>query len=58
MATVSILTLSAGSCTLETQATFGAAVAATAVPNNSIFRDSADNHIKIKDNVGDKKSLY
>jgi hypothetical protein len=34
------------------------AVAAASVPNNSLFRDSADNIIKIKDNGGTVRTLY
>lgn len=33
------------------------AVSSTEVPNNSIFLDSSDNKIKIKDNSGNIKSL-
>ncbi len=32
--------------------TFATAVAAASVPNNSIFRDGADNVLKRKDNAG------
>jgi hypothetical protein len=42
---------------VSTYASFGALAAASA-PNNSIFRDSADNVIKIKDNGGTVRLLY
>lgn len=34
------------------------AIAAASVPNNTLFRDSADNIIKIKDNGGTVRTLY
>lgn len=37
---------------------FPTAVTAASVPNNTIFRDSADNVIKIKDNGGTTRLLY
>lgn len=38
--------------------TFPVAITAASAPNNSIFRDSADNVIKIKDNAGTVRLLY
>jgi hypothetical protein len=35
-----------------------AALAASAAPNNSLFRDAADNKLKFKDNGGIVNALY
>lgn len=37
---------------------FPVAITAASAPNNSVFRDVADNVIKIKDNGGTVRTLY
>jgi hypothetical protein len=48
----------AGYASLENALHFPVAIATSAAPNNSVFRDSADNIIKIKDNGGVVRTLY
>jgi hypothetical protein len=54
-----VLTIASGvQLALNSQLTFGTAIADSAASNNSIFRDSADNIIKIKDSAGVVQTLY